>query len=306
MPGTYPAAPPTLSGDLLTISRFLQSPTQIRRRLRDYQDLRFVSDQILTGRFRSSGGAVLFEQSEPFVTDRAVTSVAPGSEYPAAETATGTAALAAIAKWGQRTDLTDEEILRNVYAGSAVDRKLRKVINSIIKQVDSVALAAVASAVSQTQAAATAWSTIATATPFYDIQNAVATVNALNLGYAPDTVLLGDLKYAQLTANAVVTNMLKREDSNNPIYTGSIMTIAGLTVVRSPNLPTADVWVIDSTQLGGMADEVGESPGYSVDSLGVEVKAIRKDEADKWVLQGRRRTVPIVQEPGAGIRITGT
>jgi len=94
MPGTFPAAAPTLSGDTLSISRFLQSPLALRRRLRDYKDLRFVADQLLTQRFRSQGGAVLYEQTEPFVSDRAVESVGPGSEYPYANLPTGTAAIA--------------------------------------------------------------------------------------------------------------------------------------------------------------------------------------------------------------------
>src|SRR5690348_16982377 len=102
MPGTYPAAPTTLSGDLETISRFLQNPAAIQRRLRNFRDLRFVSDQLLTQRFRSQGGAVMYEMSEPFVTDRAVEAVAPGSSYPYANLPTGTAAIAAIQKWGQK------------------------------------------------------------------------------------------------------------------------------------------------------------------------------------------------------------
>jgi hypothetical protein len=307
MPGTYPAAPPTLSGDLETISRFLQSPTQIRRRLRSFIDLRFISDQILTGRFRSQGGAVLFEQSEPFVTDRAVESVGPGSLYPYASNPTGTGAIAGIQKWGQKVLLTDEEITRNIYAGAAVDRTLRKVGNSIIKQVDTVTLAAIASAVTATQAVANgAWSVLGTANPFFDIQQAAAVILALNLGYVPDTVLMGDVKYAQFTANTVVSNMLRREDGQNPIYTGKVDRVSNMTIVRSPNLPTADVWVLDSTQLGGMADEIDGAPGYTVDAMGVEVKSIRQDEQDAWDLQGRRKTVPLVQEPGAAIRITGT
>src|SRR6266498_452921 len=151
------APPPTLSGDLLTISRFLSSPTLLQRRLRSYTDLRFVADQVLTQRFRSQGGAVLYEQSEPFVSDRAVEAVGAGSVYPYANLPTGTAAIGAIQKWGQKTLLTDEEIARNFYGGAAVDRSLRKVVNSIIKQVDSIAMSAVFSAVTQTQAAGTAW-----------------------------------------------------------------------------------------------------------------------------------------------------
>lgn len=306
MPGAYPAAPPTLTGDLETISRFLQSPTEIRRRLRTFRDLRFVSDQILTQRFRSQGGAVLYETSEPILTDRPVEAVAPGAEYPMANTPTGVAAIAAIVKWGQSVDLTDEEIIRNVMAGDAVDRKLRKLVNSIIKQVDSVALAAVASLVTQTQAATAAWTSTSTANPFLDVQLAVAQINALNQGYMADTILMPDTKNAYFTANSIVTNMLRREDTANPIYSGSVPRIAGLTVVVSPNLPTQDVWVLDSTQLGGMADETGYSPGYSVAEMAIETKALRVEKADKWEMQGRRKTVPVVQEPGAAVRITGT
>lgn len=306
MPGSFPAQPPTLSGDLLTISRFLQSPTAISRRLRDFRDLRFVSDQILTQRWRSSGGAVLVTQSEPFVNQRAVEAVAPGSEYPFSPQSYGTAVIAAVQKWGQGNFLTDEEIVRSVFAGGVVDRSLRKTVNSVIKQVDSVALSAVASAVTQTQAATTVWSTIGSANPFYDIQQAVAVILGLNLGYNPDTVLMGDLKYAQLTANTVVSNLLRRETTDNPVYTGVIDTIAGLHIVRSPNLPTADVWVLDSTQLGGMADEVDGAPGYTVSDMAVQIQAEREEERDGWNLWGRRKTVPVVQEPGAAIRITGT
>src|SRR6478752_946286 len=157
MPGTYPAAAPTLSGDALTISRFLQSPELIARRLRDYKDLRFISDQILTGRFVTKGGAVMYETGESGLTDRPVESVAPGSEYPYANNPTGTAAIAAVQKWGQKVLLTDEEIARNVRGGAAIDRAMRKVVNSIISQIDSLTMSAIASAVTNTFAVSTAW-----------------------------------------------------------------------------------------------------------------------------------------------------
>ena len=306
MPGTFPAAPPALSGDLLSISRFLQSPTAIGRRLRDFRDLRFVSDQILTGRYRSSGGAVLVTQSEPFVNNRAVEAVAAGSEYPKSTDSYGAAIIAAVQKWGQAVELTDEEIIRSVFAGSVVDRKLRKTVNTVIKQVDQVTLAAVASAVTQTVAAASVWSGVGTANPFLDVQLAKSQIIGLNLGYNPDTVLMNDTKYAYFTANTVVSNMLRRETTDNPIYTGEVQTLAGLKVITSPNLPTSDVWVIDSTQLGGMADEVDGAPGYSVSDMGVQIQSQREANQDGWEMWGRRKTVPVVQEPGAAIRITGS
>lgn len=312
MPGTYPAGPPTLSGDLETISRFLQSPTQLRRRLRDYTDLRFVADQLLTQRFRTSGGAALYELSEPFVTDRAVEQVAAGAEYPFANMPTGTAAIASVAKWGQKVRVTDDEIARNVYAGQTIDRAMRKLVNSIIKQVDTTAMSAITSGVSATQAATGGtggaqayWSASGTAAIMRDIMLAKKVVYATNLGYKPDTLLVDDTNYAYLMSDSVITNALRRENTANPIYTGQIDTLIGLTIIVSPNAGS-DPYVLDSQQLGGMADELDGAPGYAMDQLAVQIKSIRLDSNDAWDLQGRRKTVPIVQEPAAACKITGT
>jgi len=303
MPGSYPAPPPTLTGDLETISRFLQSPTQIRRRLRDYIDLRFVADQLLTQRFRTSGGAALYELSEPFVTDRTVEAVGPGAEYPFANLPTGTAGIASVSKWGQKVRLTDEEVARNVYAGQTVDRNLRKVVNSIIQQVDGQAMSAIASAVVDTTTATAAWSVPATRTIFQDILLAKAHVFGKNLGYHPDTILVDDTHYAYMMSDTAITNALRRETTDNPIYTGVLEIIAGLVIVVSPSSVAAHPYVLDSTQLGGMADEMDNAPGYAMDQLAVQIKSIRLDANDAWDLQGRRKTVPIVQEPGSACEI---
>lgn len=301
------ANPPTLSGDTLSISRLLQSPSALQRRLRTFVDLRFVSDQLLTGRFNSQGGAVLYEQSETSVTDRTVEAVASGSEYPYANTPAGTAALAAIAKWGQKVKLTDDEIARNQFGGAAVDRSLRKVVNAIISQVDAVTMSAIYSAVTAvfdvTAGGGAAW-TAASPTFLRDILRAKAAVFALNQGYVPNTLGLNDTQYAYLMSDERFTNALKREDSTNPVYTGKVEVVAGLVIVVSPSI--TNPLVADSTQLGGMADEMDGAPGYSVSDLGVQTKAIRQDDTDSWDLQGRRKTVPVVQEPGAAIEITNT
>ena len=299
---TYPAAPPTLSGDTLSISRFLQSPAAIQRRLRTFEDLRFVSDQLLTQRFRSQGGAVLYEQSESQFTNRDVEQVAPGGAYPYADTTNSTAAIAAIQKWGQKVLLTEEEILRNAYAGAAVDRKLRKVVNSIIKQVDGVTMSAIGSAVTQVFNVTTQW-TAASPTFLRDILQAKAVIVKLNQGYMPDTLALNDSQYAYLMSDERFTNALKRETTDNPVYTGQVERIAGLTIIVSPSI--TQPLVLDSTQLGGMADEQAAMPGYAVADLGVQVKSIARDE-DAWDLQGRRKTVPVITEPGAAIEITNT
>lgn len=304
MPGTYPAAPPTISGDTVSISRFLQDPAALRRRLRNFRDLRFVSDQLLTQRFRSQGGAVLYEQTEPFVTDRTVQSVGAGSEYPFANLPIGTAAIAAVAKWGQKVRLTDEEIARNVYAGAAVDRTLQKVINSIISQVDSITMSAIGSALANT-ATLGIW-TGGTPKILNDILTAKATIVGRNLGYMPDTIAVSDAAYTAMMLDTVISNLWRRETTDNPVYTGNVQQIAGMNIVVTPNMvPATSAYVLDSQQLGGMADEVDGAPGYAVADLGVQVQSIRLPSNDAWDLQGRRKTVPVIQETGAGQEITG-
>lgn len=312
MPNAYPPGAPTLSGDLLTVSRFLQSPTAIRRRLRDYRDLRFVSDQLLTQRFVSAGGAVVYELSEPFVNDRPVEAVAAGAEYPMANQPTGTAGIAAVSKWGQKVRMTDEQIKRSVYQGQAVDRALQKTVNTIIQQVDGVTMSAIASTVTANVASATTtassgagWADAA-AKILFDILKAKAAIKALNQGYVPDTLLINDMHEAYMMSDEIVTNALRRETTDNPIYTGMITTIAGLTIVVAPSTVAMNPYVLDSTQLGGMADETESAPGYAISDLAVEIKSLRLDDRDAWDLQGRRITVPVIQEPGSACEITGT
>lgn len=307
MPGTYPASPATLSGDLLTINRLLQSPAQITRRLRTFTDLRFVSDQILTQRFTTSGGAVLYQVSEPIVNTRAVESVSPGAEYPMDVPPTGAAALAAVQKWGQGTRLTDEEIKRTTYPGDALDRVLRKVVNSIISKVDSITVSAIGSAITATGAAGAAW-TGTTATILRDIEKAKAAIYDLNQGYAPDTILLSSTKYALMASDLTVAALRRREATDNPVYNGTIEVIGDLKVVVAPltSLPSDDIWVLDSQQLGGMADESQVDPGYSITDMAIQIQSERQPKSDAWEVWGRRLTVPVVQEPGAGYKITGS
>ncbi|MFB4306980.1 hypothetical protein [Actinomadura sp. GTD37] len=307
MPGTFPAGAPTLSGDLLTIHRLLQSPTQIQRRLREFTDLRFVSDQILTQRFRTSGGAVMYEVSEPITNARAAESVGAGSEYPHANIGVGTAALAAVQKWGQAVLLTDEQVKRSVYAGAAVDRALRKVVNTIISKVDALTISAIGSAVTGTVAAGAGWG-MTTATILRDLEKARAAIIDENQGYNPDIILMSSTKYALMASDTVVASLRQRETTDNPIYAGKIDLVDGLTVITtsSANLPSDDVWVADSQQLGGMADEAEVDPGYTVGDMAVQVQSERLARRDAWDLWGRRLTVPVIQEPLAARKITGT
>lgn len=303
---TYPPAPPALTGDVLTVNRFLANPALVQRRLRELTLNRFIADVLLVGRYQAAGGAILYEiAGESQYTDRDVEAVNPGAEYPRSTAARGAAALAGITKWGQDVPLTDESIGRR--GASEVDRVLRKVGNQIVKKVDTVAMAAIGAAITQTQAAVTAWD-LAAADPFLDVMLADAQVTALDEGYDPRTLVMTDVLYARMVSNQKVIAGLAREPSNNVTATGDVVSIAGKRLLRTNRLPAGtSVLLVDDEQLGGLGYENIPSPEYTGDPANGVQSFARRDPAanDQWLLRGRRPVVPIVQEPQAGIKITG-
>jgi hypothetical protein len=290
---------------LLTISRFLNSPTLVARRLRTLLENRFIADYLLSQRFKVIGGAILYETGESIFTADAPRQIAPGMDYPITTAATAAASLAATSKWGQDAKVTDEQIARTQM--QPVNRALTKLANQNVKTIDGLALSAVATAVSQTTAATASWTTATAAQMLKDVANAKANILALNQGYEPDTVVLSDLAWAAAYTGFVAAGLLPRE-GDNPLVTGQFPVIDGMTWLPTPNLPTAgNVFIADHTLLGGMADEDlgGGYASVNTGTVGVESKSIRDDDNDQWKLRVRRVCVPIVQEPGAAWKITG-
>lgn len=294
MPITYPPAPPTLSGDLETISRFLNTPTLVQRALRTLAENRFIADSILQAHIPASGGAVLFEQSESIFADQVPSGIQPGAEFPLSTVGTGPAQIAAVTKWGLDTVVTDEAIMR--MWRNPVDRALIKLVNSIVKQVDAVAMTAINTAVTQTSAAAAHWDT--STTLVREITAAVAAIIDLNQGYDPDTIVVSRQVGGFLTGNDKVLGLLPREHDNvtsGPVYTGVLNRFLNLDIMTTPNLPVNTLAIVlDRKVLGGMAEEVP-----------LTSRSIRQEENERWRLRAKRVVVPFVQEPNAAFKITG-
>jgi hypothetical protein len=304
MPTTYPAQPATISGQLVTVDRLINSPVLVQRMLRSLTEQRLVGDKILSGRVDLTGtGAANYEISESNMSANLAEQVAALMEYPLTTDAAATSAIAAASKWGLATEISDELVARNRIDLAA--RKLIKLANRIAFGFDSLVLSAVGSAVTQTSPAAAVWSS-ASADPFADVTLAASVVDSLNQGYEVDTVLATPNRWARLIAAAKVIERLPREGGDTTLLTGRLVRIAGLDIYKTTNLPAGvDVMVLDSRQLGSIGyEELGG--GYQGSADGVQSKRIRKDENDGWRINGRRVGVPMVQEPGAAVKITTT
>lgn len=306
MPHIYPPAPPTISGDLVTISRFLNSPALVQRRLRTIAEQRFIADVLLSARYEVSGGSIMYEQSENMYTDVAPEGVAAGAQYPRSKGTPGPAALAAVTKWGQDVPITDEHVKR--YGINAVNKALIQVKNYIVKQVDTIALAAIAAAVSQSVNATAAWNN-AGRDILLDIQLAVAEIVNNDQGFEPDTLVTTDEGYARITADKNIIAGITRESPSSPTISGDIPVVGGCRILASNNLPTGvKAMVLDSGMLGGLGYERLESPEYNGDPAnGIESWTRRDPDAnDQWLVRGRRPIVPVVQEPSSACLIANT
>jgi hypothetical protein len=300
---TYPPVAPTITGDVLTISRFLNNPTAVNRRLRTLAENRFIADRLLTGRVE--GSSILYETDESIYTADAPEIVAPGAQYPRTLAPTGTAATANPVKWGQEVPITDEEVGR--FRGQAVERNLQKIVNYLVYTVDSTALAVISSMVTQSLAATANWNA-GTANPILDLLRAKALIRSLNKGYEPDVVACDDFAFAYIVGNLNILATMAREAGTTVSQSGDLPVLAGLTIMPTPNLPTAgQAIVLDSQNLGSLGFERIPSPEYQGDPAnGVETLTRRNPLGnDEWLVRGRRPVVPFVQEPGAACKLTG-
>jgi hypothetical protein len=301
---TYPPSPATVSSDLTTVEihHLLKTPSVISRRIRTLLEQRYIADFLLTGRFKAVGGSILYESGEEIFTSDDPEAIAPGGEYPLTRAEIGELLAAKTTKWGQDVPVTDEAIAR--LGINPVERAFTKLVNRSVKFVDSAALGVIASKVTATHAAGGAWATGDRIVE--DVMLAKAAVTGLDEGYDPDVIVLKDAQWAKAVSRLNAAGLLPRE-AGNPLVTGVWPQALGLTWTKSNHTPTTDPLLVDTTQLGGMADEDLGGPGYvQSGGVGVETKVIREEKTDEYLLRARRVTVPVVLEAQAGIRVTGT
>lgn len=307
MPIQYPPTAPSYSGNVLQIHSFLKSPTEVARRIRDLARYAFVSDVIFPTGVEASAGAVSYTISDPLVTDRDPSEVAPGGEYELALAQGGVPALAKAAKYGQDVRITDEAIGRQKL--NAVEKAFRQSVNRAVNFVDTLALAIAAAAITQTQAASAAWNNAA-ADPLLDLMLADATLAEANAdaGFEPDLLVTTLTLEARLVSNQKVYTAL-RDKGSLQVENGSITMLGGKRVVGVPaaRMPAGvSAMLIDTTAFGFYAYEDIPSPEYSGPASGPQ-SWTRRDPAgtDSYLTRLRRSYVPVVEEPGAAIKITG-
>lgn len=300
---TYPVKHP--EGTLTTpqLHTLLANPTVIAKRLHDLTKMKFISDFLLQGRFDASGGGIFYESGEEAFANDDPESIAPLGEYPKVVLESGEVVSARVVKWGLDTIISDEKIKRQGLF--YVNKGLTRLGNTIVRHVDSVAMAVITSKVSSTFASASTWTTAG------KMVEAVMTIQAeraeLGLGIDLSTMVLKPDAYAKVIGLLIDDKALPREAGATAVQGNIPVDALGLTWATTPHYTGANPLLVDREQLGGMADEPLGGPGYvGAGQVGIEAKSIRNEDDDSYTLRGRRVTVPVVTEPLAGVGLTNT
>jgi hypothetical protein len=300
---TYPIARPTGTLTTAQLHLLLSNPNVVAKRVAQLTNYKFIADFLLTGKYTAQGGGLFYQTGESiFATDPAE-AIEVGGEYPLTILSSGDVAAAKTDKWGLGTEIFDEKLSRE--GQSYMDKGFGRLGNTVVKTVDSVAMAVIASKVTDTFAATGAWSSVA---------NIIATVLAaranrdnLALGLDLDTIALTGAQYATVMGVFINANVLPREQGN-PIVAGQLpVNLMGFTWVTSPWIVGSNPLLVDRDQLGGMADENIGSPEFrSAPQSSVEAATDRLVGVDGYRLRARRVTTAVVTEPHAGLQLTGT
>lgn len=299
---TYPVKHP--EGKLTTeqLHALLANKQVIARRVADLTKMRFIADYLLQGRLDASGGGVFYETGEEVFASDDPEAIAPLGEFPLVTLEDGEVASARTVKWGLDTMISDEKIARQgiIY----LNKGLLRVSNTVVRHVDRVAMAVIASKIT-TAFAAGSWDSAGKAV------EAILTIQAeradLGLGLELNTAVLRPAQYARIIGMLIDDKALPREQGETAIAGNLPVDALGLTWATTPHFQGTDPLLVDREQLGGMADEKIGGPGYATaGGVGVESKSIRDDDAEGYKLRGRRVTVPVVLEPLAGVKLTGT
>ena len=288
---TYPAGAPSSTGTTLTVDRLLKSPTVLAKRIVT-STTPFLSD-LLFRPGTTDSGAVLY--SESAIEDRYpsrgdVTEVEPGSAFPMVDLAETGDKVALSTTFGAGYIVTDQAKSRN--ALDVIAKGNMKVRNALLRQ-DAARCLTLFDSKAPTVASVGAWTTSKIWKT--DLLKGVAQIEGLRLGYKADTVIINPATATNLLLLDDLQNWAPREDSSrNPLYNPSLSGLLGLNWIVNEFADPSKAILLQTKVTGA---NIVEKP------FGVEV--IREGTLKRDVVIADKWSVPIIDEPGSALVITG-
>jgi hypothetical protein len=292
----YPGAFPTVNGDKITVEQWVKNPTMLRRVLESMVSQRFIGDFIF-GSGDAQGGAVIYDQltaQDLYPNEGDVGDIAPGGEFPSADTSDPTPKVAAVRKRGLQTKVTYDTVRRN--DRDVLQRKLIKLSNAMTRRLDLVTFNVLDNEPLIPTSAAAKPLTDATADPINDFFQSIKVVDEADLGYKVDTCIVNPQEAYRLLGRKDIRDALPRENTAiNPLLSRRL---AGLFEI--PN------WIISNRQTAGKARLLqAKVAGSMRDEVPFYSRTIDWPLTEVYFIQVARQSVPIITDPKSIVNLTG-
>lgn len=294
----YPLGIPSLSGSVITIDLMLQQPTRINRYLSDLslQNL-FATDIFSTGG-GVTGGALVYDTltlNDIYLdAARSVQNVEPGAEFPIVTHSQGAPNVALVEKFGGKFDITDEARDRNDEV--TFQRKSNKLMNDIVKGLNTRALAKLDAAITTYTATQTitgvSWGTATTTAagsktaaidPAFDFTKVQLAADVAELGVQIDTWILHPNERAKLIQLWGASNV------------DAIFAANGISkVITSARVAAGTAYALESGQVGELRFEKG-----------ISTETWREQATQRTWVQADVRPVMAVTNPYSAFKVTG-
>jgi hypothetical protein len=264
---------PSLQGTQLTVEAVMRQPTIIRDRIAKLADA-----QLLLPRFfrqlgaRVSGGGMLYSTlaaADFYTASNTLEPRTPGTEYAVAEGLEPEPKLALVEDYGAKVQILDEEVLRNDV--NRVDQQTVQLTNTLLRKLDTRAVAALAAAPIATVAVSNPWNaltfvgpeanlTISANRPTAHFAQAQELFDLDEMGVVADTLVLHPSQ-ARALREAYAENL------------GAMLESVGLELFSNPRIPEGTAYVCQGGQVGQVGWEL---------PLTVEVIDDRKTRS-RWI-----------------------
>ena len=204
---TFPLDPSSVNQDgTITTNMFVQEPTRLSNYVADLVQANLVASQLFTS-VAATGGAIMYDRLE---TNAALANqtpgvIAPGAEFPVIGTGNGKPMVDPVVKTGGKYELTREAEKRN--DPTLLQRGARRIANTMVKDVDNRGFEVIKDTLENMEGAlklesdgwAAAGKVQASAKTALsgegklidDILSAKLKIEETELGYSPDTLVLG-------------------------------------------------------------------------------------------------------------------
>lgn len=303
---SHPFAAPTVSGNTISVDTYLKQPTRITKMLEDLTLQRFVSEYIFSKGPKPSGGAVIYDEitANDLYLDDDVQRIEPSGQFPRLDGSRLAPKVAKVSKYGGEVEIAWEARDRNDQR--AFSRDITRLSNTIVRKINTQAIAALDAALAIHTAQATTmgalgldgWATGAAAT---------GVVTGMGTAFAqidrPDALfsavqLLADVQELGIEYNCLLVNPTQTAQMSR-IYGGAknlrdVLGEAGMALVKSNRVTAGTGYFVAQGQVGGMGLE---QP--------LATRVYTEDRHQRDVVQSSVIPLFYIDNPTAIVKVTG-